>query len=240
MTSILLDWQEIKAYSETVGPGRDRPPRPHSCSSCDGTRVWFNGWRLVFPVVEVEGSPIRFDDGLWLQRVKCRGCRVSWVLRPPWLYPHRSLQADVVEAAALTYLQAPEATYRAVAAGHHCSARSVWRSVGWVATLAPPAALVAEAARLQPDTSATLMIPAAVPEDHSKARSDRRAAVLLTALQVLVAMFMLSRAQAHPPDDPSALRWWLSDRFLRFRQVITLTGDSASPPVPHPGRGPPR
>lgn len=238
--SVLLDWAEIKRYSETVGPGRGRPARPQSCSRCDGRRVWFDGWRQVFPVVLVEGLPWRFDDGLWLQRAKCGECHVSWVLRPAWLYPHRSLEPDVAESAAHAYLRVPEATYRAVASVHLCSARSVWRWVGWAATLASPAWLVSEAVRLQSEASAALMIPRAVPQSHPKARSDGRAAVLLTALQVLVAMFALSRAQPHPPDDPSALRWWLTDRFLRFRQVATLIAAAASPAVPHPARGPPR
>ena len=240
MSSILLDWIEIKRYAEAIGPERDRPPRPQSCPWCDATRIWFNGWRQVFVVVLTDGAPHRFDDGLWLQKVKCRGCRTGWTLRPPWLYPHRSLQPDVAESAALAYLSNPEARYRSVAALHGCSVRSVRRWVGWSATLADPAVLVSQAARLQPETSAADIIPKAVPQDHPKARNVSRAQVLLVALQVMVALVALSQAQPHPPDDPSALRWWLNDRFLRFRQVITLTADRASPPVPHPARAPPR
>jgi hypothetical protein len=240
VASILLERVEIKHYAEAAGPEGDRPSRPQCCPWCDATRIWFNGWRLVFVVVLTDGAPHRFDEGLWLQKVKCAGCRSCWTLRPSGLYPHRSLQPDVTESAALAYLSNPEARYRSVAARYGCSVRSVWRWVGWSATLAEPAALVSQAARLQPDTSAADIIPKAVPEDHPKARSVFRAQVLLVALQVIVAMVALRQAQPHPPDDPSALGWWLTDRFLRFREVITLTGDPASPRVPHPGRGPPR
>lgn len=239
MPSIVLDWIEINTYCASVGPGRGRPARPTACPLCDGGRVWFDGWRQVFAVVLVDGAVHRFSDGLWLQRGKCASCRHSWPLRPPWVYPHRSFEPDAVEGAALAYLADARATYRAVASRWCCSARSVWRWVGWCGTLANPPAVLAEAARLAPAAPSAEVIPREVPQVGRKARSQARAGTLLAALQLLVALLVLTRAQPHPPDDPSPLRWWLQDRFLRFRQVVKLTRPVPSPAMPQMVRGPP-
>ena len=143
--SIALPWSEFKAYCEEVGPGRGRPARPGQCVFCDGARVWFNGWRQVWITRLVDGRPHRPADGVPLQRVRCarRECGRSWTLRPPWLYPHRSLEPDLAEIAALKYLLDPRATYVSVAAAVACSWITVWRWVGWIAALGTPAALLA-------------------------------------------------------------------------------------------------
>jgi hypothetical protein len=88
---------------------------PGACPFCDGVRIWLDGWRLVFCVVLLDGTPHRFDDGLPLQRVVCAGCHVSWTLRPAFLYPHRSFEPDVVEAAGFDYLGDPAANYEQTA-----------------------------------------------------------------------------------------------------------------------------
>jgi hypothetical protein len=54
-------------------------------------------------------------------------------LRRPWLYPHRSLEPDLAEAAALAYLLDPRATYAAIARTVACAWITVWR---WVARVA--------------------------------------------------------------------------------------------------------
>ena len=104
--SIAPAWGDFKTYCEEIGPGRGRPARPRQCVFCDGERVWFNGWRRVWITLLVDAQPVRPDDGVALQRVRCarRECRQSWTLRPPWLYASRSLEPDVAEAAALEYL----------------------------------------------------------------------------------------------------------------------------------------
>jgi hypothetical protein len=51
-------------------------------------------------------------------------------LRPPWLYPHRSVEPDVAEAAALTYLLDARATYTLVATAFWCAWVTVWRRFG--------------------------------------------------------------------------------------------------------------
>jgi hypothetical protein len=78
-----------------------------------------------------------------------------------------------------------------------------------------------------------------VPQDHPKARSVARHRVLLRALQVLTALALFARAQVHPPDDPSALRFWLVERFRRLGELAFATRPGFSPPRKHPARGPP-
>ena len=128
--SIALAWCDFKTYCEAIGPGRAHPPRPAQCVFCDGTRVWFNGWRRMLPTLLVDGRPHRPTEWVALQLVRCarRECRRSWTLRPPWLYPHRSLEPDLAEAAALAYLLDPQMTYTAVAAAFGCA----WITVAYL------------------------------------------------------------------------------------------------------------
>jgi hypothetical protein len=227
--SIALAWCDCKTYCEDIGPGRAEPPRPAQCVFCDGVRVWFNGWRRVWPTLLVDGRPHRPPDGVALRRVRCgrRGCRRSWTVRPPWLYPHRSLMPDVAEAAALTYLREPETSYAAVATAFGCAWITVWRWVGWLAALATPARLLAHAARFAtPGGAEPGLLPREVPA-AARARSTARARTVLAAAQVLVALAVLHRAQPEPPADPSPLRWWLLAEFLAFRRLALLTRSSA-------------
>jgi hypothetical protein len=218
--SIALPWSDCKTYGATIGPAGERPARPRHCAYCDSERVWFNGWRRVRITLLMDGQPRRPDDGVLLQRVRCarRVCRRSWTLRPPWLAPHRSLQPDVAEAAALRYLLDPSATYAAVAAAFTCAWITVWRWVGGLAALGAPAAVLAEAARL--DTRGGVdprALPRTVPA-AARARSAARARAVEQAAQVLGALAMLHRAQPEPPADPSPLRWWLTRAFLAVRR----------------------
>ena len=223
--SIALAWSEFKPYCAEVGPGRGRPARPTQCLFCDGERVWFNGWRLVLITLLVDGRPHRPADWVALQRVRCarRACRRSWTVRPPWLYPHRSLEPDVAEAAALAYLLDPRATYVSVARAFGCAWVTVWRWVSWISALVTPAALLARATRLAAPAGADpRALPRAIPA-AARARSARRAQVVRQAAQVLVALTLLHRAQPEPPADPSPLRWWLLTEFLAVRRLAYLT-----------------
>jgi hypothetical protein len=227
--SIALSWPEFKTYCAEIGPARGRPPRPTQCVFCDGARVWFNGWRRVLITLLVDGQVHRPAEWVPLQRVRCarRACRQSWTLRPPWLYPHRSLEPDVAEAAALSYLLDPAATYISVARTFLCAWVRVWRWVGWVAALVTPAALLARAAQLGAREGAD---PRLLPREiaaAARARSARRARLVLQAAQVLVALALLHRAQPEPPADPSPLRWWLLAEFLAVRRIAYLTRTAA-------------
>jgi transposase-like protein len=216
-----------------------RPPRPSTCVSCNGGRIWFDGWRVVHTIVLDDGQRHRFEQGLPLQRVVCASCDQSWVLRPAWLYPHRSFEPDVAEAAALAYLTEPAATYAAVAKAFGCATSTAWRWVSWVAGLGEPATVVAATARIDPATPAADLVPREVPQDHPKARSEARSRVLLRALQLLVALAAFARVQVHPPDDPSALRFWLLARFRASGEIALLTRPGFSPRLENPVRGPP-
>ena len=240
MASIVLGEAGFKSYQEAIGPGRGRPERPRACPFCDCERVWFDGWRQVFVVILADGRPHRFDDGLWIKRACCAECEGSWPIRPPLLYPHRSLEPDVAEAAALAYLADAGASYAQVAAAHGCSPRTVWRWVGWIAGLVVVGEILAEAERLTGDGLAAALIPRAVPQDHAKALSPERAGTLLSAFQALVALAVWARGQPIPSYDPSALRAWLAARFLAFREIHRLTAYSRSPPLPGDATGPPR
>jgi hypothetical protein len=222
--SIALPWSDCKAYCATIGPDGARPARPGACAYCDGDRVWFNGWRCVRITLLVAGQPQRLGDGVMLQRVRCarRACRRSWTLRPAWLYPHRSVEPDVAETAALRYLLEPGATYAAVGAAVTCAWITVWRWVGWLATVVTPAEVLAEAARLDARGGAEPGgLPRTVPA-AARARSAARARVVEQAAQVLGALTMLHRAQPEPPADPSPLRWWLAREFRRSRRPACL------------------
>ena len=223
--SIALPWCDFKTYCDEVGPGRGRPARPTQCVFCDGARVWFNGWRLVLITLVVDGQVHRPTEWVPLSRVRCarRECRRSWTLRPLWLYPHRSLEPDVAEAAALAYLLDPRATYVSVATMFGCAWVTVWRWVGWLAALVSPAALLARAARLGAGAGGDpRQLPREIPAT-ARARSAARARTVLHAAQVLVALALLHRAQPEPPVDPSPLRWWLLAEFLAFRRLAYLT-----------------
>ena len=239
MESIGLGWSEFKTYVATMGPGLGRPDRPCACSFCDGAVVWFDGWRRVFSIVIVDRETHRFDDGLWLQRVVCAACDRSWTLLPSFLYPSRSLEPDVAEAAAFVYLGEPGATYEKTGQAFGCSASTVWRWVGWIAGVLSARALLAEAERLSCAGQSAALMPREVPADHCKAYSPEREQALLDAFQGLCALLVWSRAQPAPPMDPSPLRFWLVERFRAFREVHRLTPAHSSPPLEGRPTGPP-
>lgn len=239
MASIYLGSAEFKSYAAEIGPGLRHPARPSECPFCDGRRVWFDGWHFVFCAVLADDVPHRFDDGLPLQRVCCADCERSWTLRPSFLYPYRSLEPDVAEAAALSYLSTPSATYEKTARAYGCSARTLWRWVGWLAGLFSPRALLAEAEQLSGNGQSAALIPRDVPQDHEKARSPEREQTLLSAFQAVCALAVWVRAQPAPPTDPSPLRFWLIERFRSFREVHRLVPKNSSPPLPEDSTGPP-
>ena len=242
MSSIALASPEIKSYAESIGPGRGRPPRPSACTrpTCPSKRIWYDGWRLVFVTLLVEGQPVRLDEGLWLQRVACASCWTSWTLRPAFLYPHRSYTPDVVEAASLAYLSAADATYAKVAARFACSWTAIWAWITSLSRFTDPAAVVGEAARLAPSAASVELMPRVVPQDHVKGRSAERQAALLRVLQLLTALIVLARAQSVPSADPSPLRSYLVVAFLASRRRALVTRAGWSPAIDVAHRGPPR
>ena len=242
MSSFAPASPEIKSYVESVGPKLGRPPRPQSCvrPTCPSDWIWYDGWRLVYATVLVEGVPRRFDDGLWVQRVACSACFASWTLRPAFLSAGNSYAADVVEAACAAYLSEASATYAKTSARLGCSWTAVWGWVSWLGRLAEPAAVVAEAARVAPGGAGAELIPRAVPQDHAKGRSADRQAVLLKALQLLAALVVLGRAQTIPSTDPSPLRSYVLLSFPGSVDSAVRRFSKRSPATDVAHRGPPR
>jgi hypothetical protein len=229
--SIVLPWSEFKSYEARFGPGRERPPRPDGCVFCAFERVWFDGWRkIAVTVLADDGTPCRAAEGVYLQRARCarRECGHSWTIRPPWAYVHRSIEPDVAEAAAFAYLADPDMTYRRVAALFHCAWVTVWLWVTWVSALATPAALLSRVARVDRRAAMPEVMRHQVAA-AARARTQRRARLLLRAYQVLTALALLHRAQPEPPSDPSPLRWFLQGEFLAFRRKAPVTRRGFSP-----------
>ena len=194
----------------------------------------------MFSVVLAEdGRAERIDEGLPLQRVACSVCWRSWTLWPAFLYPRRQFAPDVVEAAALAYLATPDATYVKVGARFGCAWTSVWRWVGWLGRVHPPEQLLAEVMRLQPSSPALDLVPREVVQDHDKAYTQERAALLLSALRTVVLIALLSRTLSAPPSDPSPLRWLLWVHFRAFPSPIGLRERVRSPAIHIDQRGPP-
>jgi transposase-like protein len=194
----------------------------------------------VFSAVLAEdGHAQRIDGGLVLQRVACSRCWRSWSLWPGVLYPRRQFAPDLVEAAALAYLTAPGATYVKVAARFGCSWTSVWRWVGWLGRVHPPEELLAAVMRLSPSSPALELVPRHVPQDHDKAYSLERAALLVSAYRTVVLIALLCRTLSAPPADPSPLRWLLWVHFRAFPHPISLRERARSPAIHIDHRGPP-
>lgn len=238
MYSFTFDASDCKDYLERIGPELERPERPKVCPFCDYTWVWFDGWRILYPVILTEGKASHLRNGLFLQRVACSKCYRSWTLYPAFLYPYRVFEPDHLETAALLYLSAPDATYKKVSQGMNCSARSIWRWVGWTGMLLSAAELVAKAELLDGSGQGADVIPRSVPQDHKKAYSEEREVLLLKSYQGLSSLVVFARAQPIPPADPSPLRFWLIEEFQQFRKIHYLTRHR-SPPLPVVPRGPP-
>lgn len=129
-------WQR---FFETVN-------KPKRCIYCKGKKVSWRGSRTRTASLLVEGpehTEVIYLNDIACRRVKCcnEGCRRSWTLRPPGLFPRRHYQLCVVASATSQYLFAEHASLGAVAAAHTCSARSLGRWLTWEAQIAKPADL---------------------------------------------------------------------------------------------------
>jgi len=129
--------------SSAVAPARERPSHPPPCPRC-AAPCWWNGWRLVNPVVaDPSGTAARAEQ--WLARAKCSACKRSFTCLPEVLYPRRQYQLDVVAEVSLGDSSAAAAA-REVGA----SPTSARRWVNWVAGLGSPSELLRVAAWIDP------------------------------------------------------------------------------------------
>ncbi len=162
-----------KSLTTTTRP-RERTERPPTCAQCR-CAAWWNGWRVVHPMVAAQVSATTERWELPLPRAKCSRCRHGFTVYPSGIYPRRQYQLDVVaETAAAVALG--EVSGADVARTSRASPTSVRRWLAWVAALAAAGDLVAVAARIDPDVPvATGLVPAA---RHDGTVRDRAAAVL--------------------------------------------------------------
>ena len=163
----------------TITKPRERPERPPTCRRCQG-RAWWNGWRIVFPLVAlVAGLVERWE--LPLARAKCSVCRRGFTVYPGGIYPRRQHQLDAIAGVVAEVTVGAGISVAAAAYSAHTSATSVRRWTGWVADLAAPGDLLGVAARLDPDApaGAGLSTSIAPPTAHG------RAARALAALEAL-------------------------------------------------------
>jgi len=163
---------------------RQRTERPPPCRRCQG-RSWWNGWRVIFPVMAGALAGVAERWELPLPRAKCSQCKHGFTCYAPGVYPSRQYQLDVVaEAAAAVVLGERSAAQaaRAINAG----ATSVRRWIGWLAELGRPKDLLTLAARLDADAPAGAGLPA--PATAPTPRS--RAAQVLVALEHLASALL--------------------------------------------------
>lgn len=130
-----------------AAPARERPSRPPPCSRC-GAACWWNGWRLVHPVIaDPSGTAARIER--WLSRAKCSACKTSFTCLPEALYPRRQYQLDVVaQVVAVVSLGDRSAPVAAREVG--ASATSARRWVAWIAAIASPSELLQVTAWIDP------------------------------------------------------------------------------------------
>lgn len=163
---------------------RQRPERP-PLSGCCQAPAWWNGWRLVFPIVQRAVAGVVERWALWLATAKCSACRHGFTCYPAGHYPRRQFQLDVV-AEVVAQSSFGGCSLRRAAAPVGASRSSAWRWAHWVAALAPPAGLYAVAARLDPDAPVGVVPQAAV-----------MAPVRAAAAQVLAALEQVGLALRH-------------------------------------------
>jgi len=173
---------------------RQRAERPPPCRQCHA-RSWWNGWRVVFPMVATLVAGIVEQWELPLAKAKCGSCKHSFTCYPPGIYPRRRYQLDVVADVAGAMVLGGASATRA-AAEVHATSSSARRWVLWVAALAEPRDLLATAARLDPDAAAGAglgVLPARAPAAHVLAALEQLGCALLHAGVAMVERTGLGR-----------------------------------------------
>lgn len=185
-------WQR---FFETV-------PKPERCIYCTCLKVSWRGSRTRTASVQVEGPEqtlVVYLHDIACRRVKCctEGCRRSWTLRPPGLFPRRHYQLCVVASATSQYLFAEHASLGAVAAAHNCSVRSLGRWIEWEAQIAKPAEL--QRHLLDVSDAPVLVKVCPIPHLVRKALDVTRQQIFMTAAAVLGLFEALGLALGYEP-----------------------------------------
>jgi hypothetical protein len=138
-----------KEYKESWDQFFETVNKPGCCPFCQGSRIYWNGYRERSASV-LDGDKVVYLSDVLCRRVKCanRQCKKSWTLRPPGLMPGRHYQMGVVANAARHFLFDPHSTLTSVADAHQCCRRTLGRWLHWVAGIAKPSALICRLRRL--------------------------------------------------------------------------------------------
>lgn len=182
MSDVPADERDRKprSYSPaTVVKPKERPDRPPPCMQCHEP-AWWNGGRVVFPVVATLAAGVLERWQVWLARAKCSRCRHGFTCYPEGIYPRRQYQLDVV-ADAVASVAIGRASAAEEARTIRAGATSVRTWLAWIATLAEPGDLVAAAARIDPEAPAGAGLGTLDPSGAMRSR----AALVLMALEQL-------------------------------------------------------
>jgi len=138
-----------KEYKESWDQFFETVEKPCCCPFCQGSRIYWNGYRERSASV-LDGDKVAYLSDVLCRRVKCanRQCKKSWTLRPPGLMPGRHYQMGVVANAARHFLFDPHSTLTSVADAHQCCRRTLGRWLHWIAGIAKPSALLRRLRRL--------------------------------------------------------------------------------------------
>jgi hypothetical protein len=173
---------ESKPLIELLKKPRERSGRPPS-SRCCGSACWWNGWRVVFPVVSLgDGVFQRWE--LALSLAKCTGCGAGFTVYPEGIYPRRQYQLDVVAQISAAVVVGREPAGQA-AARAGASATSARRWVLWLAQLVAPGELITLASRLDPGCATVPGAPASPETDKGGCAARVLAALEQVGLALL-------------------------------------------------------
>lgn len=207
--------QEVETLKQEWETFYANAAKPAACIFCDGSPVWWNGWRQRTASVLIDEQVVHVD-AVACRLVKCGDshCGRSWTLRPPGLAPQRHYQLCVVARAASTYLFDPAATEDQIAGSTGCARRTIRRWLGWLAGIASPEDLLRHLLEASDVPQAPLQEVAAL---ERKAGSAARRAVLESAARVLGLLEALGQALGLRPPGLQAV----VERVLAGRSRVT-------------------
>jgi hypothetical protein len=206
--------------------------KPVCCVFCQGSKVFWNGSRDRTASVKVEAedeSGVVHLTDVACRRAKCgtKGCRRSWTLRPPGLFPRRHYQLCVVASGTSEYLFEAKASLTSVAQRCSCSRHTVGRWLTWESEVANPCDLQRHLLEVSGEPLVLKERPVADLAHKAVNAVGRR--ILTAAAQVLVLLEALGVAVGYePPGLRSVIEAVVNDRD----RVTTY----ASPSVPDFGR----
>lgn len=201
----------------TVSKPRSRAERPPDCRRCR-RRCWWNGWRIVFPLVATAVATVVERWKLPLARAKCSVCLRAFTCYPEGFYPHRQYQLDpVAEVVAKGVLGEEPVAFLAGSLGAAVS--SVRRWTRWIADLARPGDLLALASWLDPEAPTGEGLPTVDARDPI---SVRAAEVLGALEQVGAALGRRGWAAGVQTGLARLLGWQLSTQGVAVGLCLTL------------------